>query len=69
MLSVTAVTRNVTSAHCGFNVSTQLHVWKYVLLTFDGSFTLPESEMNRKVLADLAVNHPEAFKAIVAKVK
>ena len=26
-------------------------------------------EMNRKVLADLAVNHPEAFKAIVNKVK
>ena len=26
-------------------------------------------EINRKVLADLAMNHPEAFKAIVAKVK
>lgn len=26
-------------------------------------------EINRKVLADLAVNHPEAFKAIVAKTK
>ena len=26
-------------------------------------------EINRKVLADLAVNYPEAFKAIVAKVK
>ncbi len=26
-------------------------------------------EINRKVLADLAVNHPEAFKAIVGKVK
>jgi large subunit ribosomal protein L20 len=26
-------------------------------------------EINRKVLADLAVNHPEAFKAIVARVK
>ena len=26
-------------------------------------------EINRKVLADLAVNHQEAFKAIVAKVK
>ena len=26
-------------------------------------------EINRKILADLAVNHPEAFKAIVAKVK
>ena len=26
-------------------------------------------EINRKVLADLAMNHPEAFKAIVEKVK
>ena len=26
-------------------------------------------EINRKVLADLAMNHPEAFRAIVAKVK
>src|SRR4051794_21656247 len=25
--------------------------------------------INRKVLADLAMNHPEAFKAVVAKVK
>jgi large subunit ribosomal protein L20 len=26
-------------------------------------------ELNRKVLADLAMNNPEAFKAIVDKVK
>jgi len=26
-------------------------------------------EMNRKVLADLAMNHPEAFSAILAKAK
>ncbi len=26
-------------------------------------------ELNRKVLADLAANHPEAFKAVVEKVK
>ena len=26
-------------------------------------------ELNRKVLADLAMNHPQAFKAIVDKVK
>jgi len=26
-------------------------------------------ELNRKVLADLAMNHPDAFKAIVDKVK
>lgn len=26
-------------------------------------------ELNRKVLADLAMNHPEAFKAVVDKIK
>ena len=26
-------------------------------------------ELNRKVLADLAMNHPDAFKAVVEKVK
>jgi large subunit ribosomal protein L20 len=26
-------------------------------------------ELNRKVLADLAMNHPEAFKAVVDSVK
>jgi len=26
-------------------------------------------ELNRKVLADLAMNNPEAFKAIVEKIK
>ncbi|MBC8110831.1 MAG: 50S ribosomal protein L20, partial [Verrucomicrobia bacterium] len=26
-------------------------------------------ELNRKVLADLAMNHPEAFKAVVEKVQ
>jgi large subunit ribosomal protein L20 len=28
-----------------------------------------EIDLNRKVLADLAMNHPVAFKAIVEKVK
>jgi len=27
-----------------------------------------ELELNRKVLADLAMNHPEAFKAVVESV-
>ena len=26
-------------------------------------------ELNRKVVADLAMNHPDAFKAIIDKVK
>jgi|TARA_R110000868_G_scaffold11322_4_gene55333 large subunit ribosomal protein L20 len=36
---------------------------------FMGLLKAQEIELNRKVLADLAMNHPEAFKAIVDKVK
>jgi large subunit ribosomal protein L20 len=36
---------------------------------FMGKLKAENIELNRKVLADLAMNHPEAFKAIVAKVK
>ena len=34
-----------------------------------GALNKNEIDINRKVLADLAMNHPEAFKAIVDKVK
>ena len=34
-----------------------------------GALSKAGIEINRKVLADLAMNHPEAFKAIVEKVK
>ena len=60
MHSVTVVTRNVTSAHC-------LEGMSYSRLM--GALHAAGIEINRKVLADLAMNHPEAFKAIVAKVK
>ena len=36
---------------------------------FMGNHTKAGIEINRKVLADLAMNNPEAFKAIVEKVK
>ncbi|KGL51497.1 MULTISPECIES: 50S ribosomal protein L20 [Porphyromonas] len=36
---------------------------------FMGALHANGIEINRKVLADLAMNHPEAFKAIVDKVK
>ena len=36
---------------------------------FMGAIHKSGIELNRKVLADLAMNHPEAFKAIVDKVK
>ena len=36
---------------------------------FMGALKKADINLNRKVLADLAMNHPEAFKAIVNKVK
>ncbi len=36
---------------------------------FMGAINKSEINLNRKVLADLALNNPEAFKAIVEKVK
>ncbi|MGV4530416.1 50S ribosomal protein L20 [Ornithobacterium rhinotracheale] len=36
---------------------------------FMGALKSNNIELNRKVLADLAMNHPEAFKAIVDKIK
>ena len=36
---------------------------------FMGKVKSNKIELNRKVLADLAMNHPEAFKGIVEKVK
>jgi large subunit ribosomal protein L20 len=36
---------------------------------FIGKLSLKGISLNRKTLADLAMNHPEAFKAIVEKVK
>jgi len=36
---------------------------------FMGKIHANNIDLNRKVLADLAMNHPEAFKAIVDKIK
>jgi large subunit ribosomal protein L20 len=36
---------------------------------FMGAIKANGIELNRKVLADLAMNHPEAFEAVVKKVK
>lgn len=36
---------------------------------FMGLYNKSELEMNRKVLADLAMNHPDAFKAVVETIK
>ena len=36
---------------------------------FMGKLNKSGVELNRKVLADLAMNHPDAFKAVIEKVK
>jgi len=36
---------------------------------FMGKLKANNIELNRKVLADLAMNHPDAFKAVIDKVK
>jgi large subunit ribosomal protein L20 len=36
---------------------------------FIGKLSKSDIEINRKVLADLAMNHPEAFKAVIDQVK
>ena len=36
---------------------------------FMGQLSKSGIELNRKVLADLAMNHPEAFKAVAEKIK
>ena len=36
---------------------------------FMGNLNKSDINLNRKVLADLALNHPDAFKAVVDKVK
>lgn len=48
------------------NAAARLHGLSYS--RFMGALNKNGVEINRKVLADLAVNHPEAFKAIVDKV-
>jgi large subunit ribosomal protein L20 len=49
------------------NAGARLHGMSYS--EFMGKVKAQNIELNRKVLADLAMNHPEAFKAIVEKVK
>ena len=49
------------------NAGARLHGMSYS--QFMGKVKANNIELNRKVLADLAMNHPEAFKAIVDKLK
>ena len=49
------------------NAGARLHGMSYS--KFMGKLTANNIELNRKVLADLAMNHPAAFTAIVNKIK
>jgi large subunit ribosomal protein L20 len=49
------------------NAGARLHGMSYS--QFMGALKKNQLELNRKVLADLAMNQPEAFKALVDKVK
>ncbi|MBL6647153.1 MAG: 50S ribosomal protein L20 [Flavobacteriaceae bacterium] len=49
------------------NAGARLHGMSYS--EFMGKVKANKIELNRKVLADLAMNHPEAFTAVVEKVK
>ena len=49
------------------NAGARLHGMSYS--EFMGKVNKNGIEINRKVLADLAMNHPNAFKAIIDKVK
>jgi len=49
------------------NAGARMHGMSYS--QFMGSIKKSNIELNRKVLADLAMNHPEAFGAIVKKLK
>ena len=48
------------------NAGARQHGMSYSALM--GKLSKADIQLNRKVLADLAMNHPEAFKAIVDKV-
>ena len=49
------------------NAAARLHGMSYS--QFMGKIKANHIELNRKVLADLAVNSPDAFKAVVEKIK
>ena len=49
------------------NAGARLHGMPYS--QFMGKVSTNNIALNRKVLADLAMNHPDAFKAVVKKVK
>ena len=66
MLTAIVRTKSATSAHF-INAAARMEGMSYSRLM--GALHSKGIEINRKVLADLAMNNPAAFKAIVEKVK
>ena len=50
-------------------INAGVHQYDMSYSEFIGKLSKKGIALNRKTLADLAMNHPEAFKAIVEKVK
>jgi ribosomal protein L20 len=69
MLTVVEKRRKETSEPLGNAYQRWCQRARDVLLSVYGALKKNNIELNRKVLADLAMNHPEAFKAVVDQVK
>lgn len=50
-------------------INAAAHEYGMTYSTFMGKIHAANIDLNRKVLADIALNNPEAFKAIVEKIK
>jgi large subunit ribosomal protein L20 len=66
-LTATARPRSATSARCGSSASTPRPASTADLRPFIDGLNKAGIEVDRKVLSDLAINQPDAFKALVEK--
>ena len=69
MLIVTAATRSMCSAVCGSLVSTPAAANGLSYSVFMNGLKKAGIALDRKVLADMAVNDKDGFAALVAQVK
>jgi hypothetical protein len=68
-LIVTVVRKSVSSVNCGLRVSTQQHVRTVFLQQIHQRPEKASVEIDRKILADIAVFDKLAFTALVEKAK
>ena len=68
-LTAIARTRNANSVACGSSVSTPQPAAGMTYSEFMGKVNAKGIQLNRKVLADLAMNNPAAFEKIVKTVQ